>query len=77
MVGKALDGENMRLGKRERQALRNAQANEVGVKARRFRTPHSKARYASVSHNPLPRGKPSPKWGICDIVPSRKVIVYR
>ena len=67
----------MRLGKRERQALRQAHMKGLGIAARKFRTPHHKARYASVWHNPTPRGKPSPKWGICDIVPSRKVIVYR
>ena len=67
----------MRLGKRERQALRDAQAEARGNAARRYRTPHSKARFASVWHNPSPRGKASPKWGICDIMPSRKVIVYR
>ena len=67
----------MRLGKRERQTLRKARMEGLGIEARKFRTPHSKAHYASVWHNPYPRGRPTPKWGICNIVPSRKVVVYR
>lgn len=66
----------MRLGKRERQALRFSQGVSDAVSARKVREPIRKGKAVNPWDNLLPRNKGRAAWGLRQGVQSRAVKVY-